>query len=185
MPKLIPIVLAALLLGACQQMPVTDENSPSMRVQPGSRIILHEALTVPAGHARVFLQGGKVVAKTKLKRYHPHCNFEVRQVSDGSLRIEPDTFLVTDVVTDEEEWVSREWPLRVAGWEMSGGALDGPMMVTRLVHHRLDSPRQPQVMRLTCHGGFAEAWKVRYPSVSEIRRSLGQRATLELAASGG
>jgi hypothetical protein len=159
---------------------VRDEDSPLMRIAPGSTITLHEALTVPAGHARVFMQNGKVRAKTRLDRYRPHCNFEVRSVSDGSLRIEPDTFVVTKIIEDEEEVVSRQQPLRLAGWEMTGG--DALPMVTRLVRHRLHSQRQPQVMRLTCHGGFDDPWEVDYPSISEIRRALGERATLKLAA---
>lgn len=178
MPKLLPLAVI-FLLTACQQVPMRDENSPLMRVSPGSTIVLHKPLTVPAGHARVFLQGGKVVAKTRLKRYYPHCNFEVRQVSDGHLRIEPDTFIITDVTSGEEEWVSRQPTLRPAAWEIDGDGADGAVLLIRLVQHRLHSTRQPQVMRLTCHGGFAEPWKVAYPSIRDIRRSLGDYATLE------
>ncbi len=178
MHKSLITVALCLLVMACRQAPVRDEDSPLMRVSPGSTVTLHQVLTVPAGHARVFLQGGKVRAKTRLDRYRPHCNFEVRSVSDGSLRIEPDTFVVTVVSEDEEEVVYLPQPLRLAGWSLDGGG--SSILLTRFVKHRLHSPIQPQVMRLTCYGGFDEAWKVAYPSISDIRHALGSRATLKL-----
>jgi len=179
-PKRLTIVATMMLVAACQQAPIRDEDSPRMRIAPGSTITLHEALTVPAGHTRVFLQNGKVKGKTKLDQYYPHCNFEVRSVSNGTLRIEPDVFTVTAVTEDEEEVVTRTSPLRLASWRFSGGG-DSVVLLTRFVAHRLDSPRQPQVMRLTCHGGFADPWQVDYPSITDIRQALGKLATVTLA----
>jgi hypothetical protein len=181
MPRRLTLIAAALLVTACQQAAIRDENSPRMRITTGSTITLHEALTVPAGHARVFLQNGKVVAKTRLNQYHPHCNFEVRSVSNGALRIEPDVFTVTAVTEDEVEVVSRMQPLRLAAWRYTGGGESTFTMLIRLVEHRLDSPRQPQVMRLTCYGGFTDPWEVAYPTVTEIRHVLGDIASVELA----
>jgi hypothetical protein len=186
MPKITGVVAAAVLLAGCQQAPVRDEASHDSRVSVGSSFVLHESLSVPAGHARVFLQGGKVVAKKKLDLYRPHCDFEVRSVSDGSLRIAPDSFLVTKVIVYEEEVVSRPQPLRYAAYPMvrvSGG--DGSFsLITRFVRHNLSSEKQPEVMRLTCHGGLDMPFYARTPGIAEIRQALGKYVTLELASTG-
>lgn len=178
--KLLLAFLAMGVLSACQQQPIRDEDSPWARIQPGSKIILHQTLTVPPGHARVFMQGGEVVAKVRLNQYLPHCNFETHSVSDGTLRIEADTFLVTNTYEGEEEVVFRNRPLRYVAWSWNGKDYNDPGMINLLVHHDLNSPNQPQVMRLTCHAGLTEIWEAHYPSISDIRHAMGSIATLEL-----
>lgn len=179
MPKLVVFVAASLFLTGCQQGSVRDETSFLSRVGVGSTFVLHESLIVPGGHTRVFLQRGKVVSKVQLNRYHPHCNFEVRTLSDGSARIEPDTFLVTDVEVDEEEIVSRPDPLRYASFANDNDD-GGVSLITLFVRHWLFSERQPEVMRLTCHGAFDVPFYARTPSIAEIREALGGRVTLNL-----
>lgn len=178
--KLAMTVLTVMLASACQQAPVRDEDSPRSRIGVGSTIVLNEALTVPAGHARVFLQNGKVREKVELDRYRPHCNFEVRAVSEGDLQIEPDRFVVTDLVEDEEEVVEKRGPVQYAGLGIGGG-MDSITLTSRYVQHRLSSERQPEVLWLTCHGGFDDPFDVEYPSISDIRKALGKWVTLELA----
>jgi hypothetical protein len=178
MPKCLGVVAAVLLLSACQQA-VRDETSPRSRVGVGSQFILHQVLHVPAGHARVFLQDGQVVAKAKLERYQPHCNIEVRTVSRGASYIEPDTFSVTAVMEDDAEVVRGPQWRRYASLLFSGGDWDS-VMLSRFVRHTLHSSRQPEVMYLTCHGGFDEPWRVEAPSISEIRQALGELVTLKL-----
>lgn len=178
MPKTAVVVVAALLLAGCQQATVRDEQSQYSRIPVGSRLVLNEALSIPAGQARVFLQGGEIKQKTRLNQYYPHCNFEVRDVSDGTLRIEPGGFFVSEVREGEEMVVSREGPLKRVGFF---GDRDSQGMISRFVHYRLGADKQPMVMRLTCHGGFAEPHEAAYPSLSEIRKALGDRVTLHLA----
>lgn len=183
MPKLLLLVVAAGLLSACQQMPVQDEASQYSRISPGSRIVLNKDLTVPAGHARVFIQNGAVSDKSQLDRYNPHCNFEIQSVSDGTRQILAGTFLVTAVSTGEELVVQTASPYYRVSFNPG---LDRPLsMIAPFVHHRLHSDTQPEVMRLTCHGGFAQPWWARYPSVSEIRKALGNVATVDRVGLGG
>lgn len=181
MPKKAVVVAMMLVLMACHQAPIRDEASYQSRIGVGSTFVLHETLIVPTGHARVFLQRGKVIEKVRLDRYRTHCNFEVRSVSDGSLNINPDTFLVTEVDEDEEEVVGRPGPQRYAALGVdSGSDGTGITMIARYVRHWLYSERQPEVMRLTCHGGFDFPFYARTPSIAEIREALGQRVTLNL-----
>lgn len=182
MPKLTTLVALPLLLAGCQQLPVADEGSPRSRIAVGSHLILHQTLTLTAGHARVFMQHGQVVAKTKLDAYQPHCNFEVRSVSRGASTIEPDDFVVTALTEDQEEVVQGPQSQQYAALGnmvvMGGDAT--LVMVTRFIRHQLESSHQPEVMRLTCHGGFSEPWQVAYPSIDEIRQSLGELVTLQM-----
>lgn len=180
--KLAMTVLTVMLASACQQAPVRDEDSPRSRIGVGSTIVLNETLTIPTGHARVFLQNGKVKAKVRLDRYRPHCNFEVRTVSDGDVQIEPDRFVVTDRIEDEEEVVEKRGPVKYAGLKI-GGVMDTVTLTSRFVQHRLNSAAQPDVLWLTCHGGFDDPFDVDYPSISDIRKALGEWVTLELAGS--
>ncbi|MEN8169159.1 MAG: hypothetical protein ABFS08_02955 [Pseudomonadota bacterium] len=179
MPKLVSLVATVLLLSACQHATVRDAESPRSRVSVGSSFTLHTALIVPVGHARVFLQGGVVVAKGEVDLYRPHCNVEVRSVSAGDSHIEPDTFVVTVVVEDEEDIVDWKESPRYAS--LLATADDSVVItITRFVRHTLQSERQPEVMHITCHGGFAEPWQVDYPSISDIRQVLGKLITLKL-----
>lgn len=176
-PTLFTVVFSSMLISACQQVPVQDESSSRSRIAVGSQLLLNQPLTVPAGHARVFLQHGKVRAKTRLRRFEPHCNFETEQVSDGRLVIAADSFVVTARVEDEVEIVHRRSPLRPAAFRLSGEA-DIPPQLNRVIHHRLHSARQPWVMRLSCYGGFADPFDVVAPSVHDIREALGELVTL-------
>jgi len=182
MPKLTWLVVAVTLLSACQQAPVRDEESQYSRVVPGSRITLQQELTVPAGHARVFLQYGKVIDKQQLDQYYPHCEFEIRQVSDGTLKIEPETFIVTKISSGEAMVVRRNSPYMHTAFGINSDQTNS--MISPYVDHRLFSESQPNVMRMTCHGGFDDPWKARYPSVSDIRKALGTVAKVVLATSG-
>lgn len=115
----------------------------------------------------------------RLDRYQPHCNFEVRTLSVGHTVIAPESFMVTALLEDEEEVVrGPEWR-RYAS--LLGGLDDMQAnRVSRFVHHTLYAAAQPDVMRLTCHGGFADPWQAEYPSVSEIRRALGELITIRV-----
>ncbi len=170
------IMLPMMLIG-CQQIPVADDGSPRSRIAVGSQIMVNKSLAVPAGHARVFLQFGAVVAKNKLDIYHPHCDFEMKQVSYGRLHIEPDTFTVTRVDDGEEQVVLNRGGLQHVAMRVG----DGGGMISMRVHyvrHWLHSERQPDVMRMTCHGGFvlSEPFDIPYPSVNDIRTALGEYA---------
>jgi hypothetical protein len=181
MPKLTALVALLLSLVACQQLRVQDEGSSRSRIRVGSHLMLHQSLMVTADHTRVFIQNGQVVAKTKLDIYQPHCNFEVRSVSSGASIIEPDDFVVTAVMEDETEVVQGTASQQYAalGNTLVRGGDATLVMVTRFIRHQLESGHQPEVMRLTCHGGFAEPWQAVYPSIHEIRQSLGDLVTLQ------
>jgi hypothetical protein len=80
-----------------------------------------------------------------------------------------------------EEVVELDRPIRVAGIGLAGMASDaGQSMIVRGVHLWFGSDIQPDVMRLTCRGGFDEAWRADLPSIDEMRIALGDYARIVL-----
>jgi hypothetical protein len=171
------LVLSTLALASCAGQ-VVDESSHYYLIPVGATVVLQQDLTIPAGHARVFLQRGKVVEKRKLASYYPSCNFEQRAVSDGTAVIKADRFKVTAVKRGEDYVVQRD-PLVHTGWSMAG-EFGGVSMINRLIQHSLFSPSQPQVMYLTCHGGYDFPGRAELPSLTDIRSALGEMAAVEL-----
>lgn len=170
--------MAALLLLAACVGPGGANQAAHYRVPATATVTLHQRLQVPAGTARVFLQDGAVVAKNHLHYYYPSCDFEVYRVSDGSARIEPDSFTVTRFSVGDDLVVWRRTPLRYAALRVATDDNGMPPLVNRYVDYWLHSARQPQVMRLTCHGGFDFEGRATLPTAAEIRTSLGAYATL-------
>ncbi|MEW6648500.1 MAG: hypothetical protein AB1450_14975 [Pseudomonadota bacterium] len=170
------LVLTVVVLGGCAT-PVLDESAPGYRLPPGTAVVLQQDLAVPAGHARVFLQQGRVVAKHRLDVYRPHCNFEQRTVSDSTAVIAADRFTVTAVSEGEDFVVQRRFfvyaALSLAGDDTS------PSQINRYFHYTLASSQQPGVMRLTCHGGFDLPGAAQLPSLADMRAALGEVASIE------
>jgi len=171
-------VLFALTLASCAVSPVTDESSQFYRLPVGTAVVVNQDLTVPAGNARVFLQRGKVIAKNRLAVYQPHCNFEQRTVSDGTAVIKADAFKVT-AVSVGDDLVVQSHAMVYVSLSMNEDR-DGASMINRYVRYSLASPRQPQVMYLTCHGGFQMPFQAEYPSLIDIRSALGGLVTIQL-----
>jgi len=170
------LVSTAVVLAGCAT-PVMNENAAGYRLPVGTTLVLQQDLAVPAGHARVFLQQGRVVEKHRLDIYRPHCNFEQRTVSDGTARIAADRFTVTAVSMGEDFVVQRR-PLVYAALRLVGDD-DSPSMVNRYFHHALESVRQPDVMRLTCHGGFDLPGVAQLPTLADMRAALGETVVIE------
>lgn len=170
-----------LLLAGCAAHQGYGTLSSHERIAVGSRIILHRELTIPANQTRIFLQRGQV-SVGGFDQYYPHCNFEVRSLSEMVRSIVPDDFTVTRVQEGFEEVVGLDESAKVAALEavsLYGVFGTDQSLVSRFVHFYLTSQHQPDVMRLTCHGAFDFRWDAELPTVAEIREALGEFATLE------
>jgi hypothetical protein len=180
MKQTLILILACLLLAACSQSGWIRQDTASTFYLPpiGTLVELKQPLTVRPGRARVFLQGGKV--SQGIDQYAPNCNFEIRTLSEQSQVIEPETFLVVRVQRLTEEVVQLTRPIRVASRGGGIGGDGGHSMVTRGVHLWFGSDIQPDVMRMTCRGGFDDPWRAELPSIDEMRAALGAYAGLTL-----
>jgi hypothetical protein len=167
----------SLLLAACGYNQAYDGHTPYYGISEGSQVELRQALTLLPGRARAFLQRGALVSG-RLDQYHPHCNFEVRTLSDEARSIAPDSFVVVRLQLGFTEVVSLE-PVRLAMLNTSAWyPADGPL-ISRYVHLYLASKRQPDVLRLTCHGAFDFMPEAQWPTVEEMQEALGGIAELQ------
>lgn len=116
------LLAMAVLSGACAHNTAAkrDINSPYFEIKPGSKLILHHALEIPAERAHVTFGSGN---------YEGNCEFEVRTLGPGV--VQPDTFVVT------RSWSDREW-------------ISQPNIMRFYRVLRLQSERQPDVLQLVC-----------------------------------
>ncbi|WP_456404583.1 hypothetical protein [Thiolapillus sp.] len=177
MKPVVLTLLSSLALAGCSSwLPdYSDEDS-------GHRLILHKPLTVSPGNARVFLQQGKMLPSLAFNQYEIGCSFEVRNLSEQPQSIEADTFVVNRVQHLVEEVAS--WrPVVLASLTLAGAEVDtSPPDIFLGYHFWLHSEQQPDVLRMTCRGAFAEPWEAEYPTLGEIAAALGDYASLESGA---
>ena len=178
-----------LSLAACQTPAQRGPDSPYYKVPVGSTLTLHQPVTIAAHTAGVFIQGGEVIGHKQLNpvnQYYVYCRLEVNDVRDTSQTVSPDEFTVQRVGSRRED-VSRAYPMYasrgpVMDVGVSGGGDEdaGPGMENWSVDLYLHSPRQPQVRRLACQH-WVYNYEAEYPTVAEIKKTLGKVMTLKLA----
>ena len=120
--------------------------------------MLHQAVTVPAFTAGVYLQGGAWMPWAQISRYHPHCKLELHQPADLAQTVTPDEFVITRA---GEEVETQE------GLEIRARVLE------------LRSERQPRVRRLSC-AIWQTAAGGQPITGRELRQALGNVLTLDL-----
>ncbi len=148
-----------LLFSSCQNRDETDENSPYFVIPAGSRLVLHQSVTIPAFAAAIYLQGGQWLPWLQVSRYHPHCKFELSEPKNALQTVTADAFVIARTGEETE-------------------TQEGLQIRTRVLE--LASARQPQVRRLSC-----AVWQTpadgRPVSGRELREALGEVFTLEIA----
>lgn len=159
-------------------------------VSAGSAVELHQALRLPAGSARVHIQGGRVVSEAEINRFLVHCSFGLRRQGDEPLvdTIEPDRF---ELVRPSRSgyWVERSGDDGVqvaARGLLTAGMLfedDGPPEYLFYTELPLRSERQPQVDDLTCRYDAAQFPYIAGdpPTLDQINATLGEIATVRAA----
>lgn len=184
----VPVLVGAALLSGCQTGGPVGPGSPHYKVPVGSTVTLHQKVTVPAHTAGVYIQGGRVIPDKGLNpvnHYYVYCRLEVNDVRDTPQPIAPDTFTVHRVGSRRDD-VALRYPMYASrgmlGIGMGGGGDDdaGPGMQNWSVDLYLHSDRQPQVRRLACQH-WVYNYEAEFPSVDEIRKTLGNMMTLKLA----
>lgn len=180
MKAAVSLLLSTLLVGCSQSGPVKKDPMSYLYLPPvGTTVELHKPLTVPGGHTRVFLQRGEVVSKQGFDRYVPSCNFEIRTLSEQPREIDAEAFPVIRVQRETAEIVQQYHPVILAGLNFTGIDTGLPMVV-RSVHLWVGTDLQPDVMRVTCRGAFADPPDADPPSIEQMRQALGSYASLIL-----
>ena len=170
--NLASLVCMTMLIVACSSAPVDAENSPFYNIPVGTSVVLHQALTIPADKAAVFIQNGEVKKFRDIDKYYPHCKFEVSTIKQTNQTIQPDTFIIHKSTTDEQVQVNQSMFRHVA---LNGG--DGPPFIEMYRLMYLRSEQQPDVFRLSC-GIWAISPNYYQLTLKEMRHTLGNLITL-------
>lgn len=171
--------LAACLAGVLAGCASTPAYSPS--VPPGTQLEVRQSLDVPYGSARVFLQGGRVLARGNLDHWSVYCSVQtrpIREAGESQTKIEPGRFEVYEVRQFND--INRIGRVYTAA--MGGGFEEWPAFIVFQVEMRLRSDMQPAVRALFCakNGDLSYGYNAAssYPKLAEIRAALGDMMEL-------
>ena len=153
-----------------------DEVSPYFRVPVDSKLVLNQAVMVPAKKRRVYFQYGKPLAFWEVNEYRPWCVLRMRTKKDVPQRIIPDEFLVNDVSREHLYEIAR-LPVQVAQFGSDGTDFTYEVVATRL---ELYSDAQPDVEILSCSKWGAQQDRF-HVTIRSIRETLGDIFDLQLA----
>jgi hypothetical protein len=168
------IVFLAAVLSACQSDATyyaSPEDNPAYLPATGTKLALHQPLTIAPDKAGVYLQYGKTTEFNQIQRYSAHCRFEVYKLSTEHQLIQPDTFIIHKI--SQQQSAADFSPYRKIGRYDGGVAY-----LYYATEFYLTSTTQPNVFRLTC-GHWLLANEGRYLSLMEIRSTLGDVITLQ------
>lgn len=167
------ILPGLLLLAACQTVPRTGDAARLFTVKPGAILRLNRAVTMPAGTATVYLQGGRLRSYAGRDLYRPNCEFMVRTVAEKPRVIQPGDFTVTRVIHGADYYASNGM---VAALGASTG-FDGAPMYSFVTELQLHSNAQPDVLRLSC-SQVADYSIGEYVSLRDFKLAVGRYFTL-------
>ncbi|MCB1772559.1 MAG: hypothetical protein KDI88_03000 [Gammaproteobacteria bacterium] len=179
--RILAAVSVATLLAGCQTTGTVQQNAGGAYVGlQHAEVVLERDILVPAGQARVFVQGGEPVSAAGLSgafdSYRPHCAFEIGSVDHGGRPISAGVFKVVRVEPTIVPVVSAA-PLQVA-W--SGGFVGGgSQSYYDGYHFWLTSDTDRDVRRMTCYGVYAEPYELYPPTIGDINAALGTVARLK------
>lgn len=171
--------VAAGLSGCATQIP-RGTASPWYAPPVGTRVILPEAITIPARSARAYFQDGRITGGG-VNHFAPHCQLEINRVSDSAQTVRAGEFVITGVNQRSHE-VVRAGEIRVAARFGIGIGLFGSDVgdIMQAWHMRLHAGDRPEVRALICGGAFDHPSRAETPSIDEMRRALGKHIILEL-----
>lgn len=159
-----------------------SDNGKWIDISAGSRLTLHQPLSIQQDRARVFFVNGRM--RSNGASYRPSCALEVRRISrDGPQRIPAGQIRITRIQNYWTQVVDNQHPggpeLRLAGLGGDGGDGGDPLIQTGF-HLWLDDSAAPNLMRLTCLGILAIPAEAYPPTLDDIGTALGKLATLEV-----
>lgn len=182
------LTLLLLALAGCQSAATLLREGADFLPPPGTRLILQQALVIPAGYASTYLQYGQALRYAGINTYHPHCRFEVREVGEVPQTVAADEFRVTRASHEYRSTVRAGERIRLAAASarvtMGGQDGGGPSPVAHVTLLKLKSVRQPNVLSLAC-GHWTYTPNDRFLNQSEIRQALGNLVRLELPSPSG
>jgi hypothetical protein len=176
-------LLVLLGLTACQSTGTGKAGYFSNPVSAGTELEVVKVLPVPAGLARVYLQGGEVLRYVDIDQYQPFCYFLMREPSPLAREIRPAVFRVLSIEFLEQD-VRLATPLRLAHVGIAATS-DDPGVIAYETHMLLDVSGQSGPERLVCSGAFAAPSEAAPIRLAEMRQALGSWVIVRVQGSSG
>jgi hypothetical protein len=174
------VFLTSLLLLACNTVVVNNEDSPFYSIPVGSKLVLHQTVTVPASRASLYIQGGRIAPYSDINQYHPHCKFELNTIKDVPQIVEPDRFEVYKVVHGVDYAGGGFAVVGNLGFSFAGRSnTNGPSPEPYATILYLRSVKNPDARVMTCQH-WEDPTDARHLTIDEIRKALGNIFTLVL-----
>jgi len=167
-----------------------------MNIQAGEYFVLNQAVNIPAGKVRSFIQFGQL-SGGGFNSTEKHCRIELYALSDKATTIQPERFLIERVNTGEEMIAQNEIAIQFAQNQYASVKTDVMDNMTLafgdnqrpetmdLVHLYLKSDKQPNVYRLTCAGSLSDgttlfdAERSSRPQREDVNRILGSVGAIQ------
>jgi hypothetical protein len=174
------LLICAMLLVGCQPAYLKDgrpnENSPYFEVPVESKFVLQQKLTIPPYSRHIFFQHGQAMPFYEVNEFIHYCALTLHAQRKVPQIVKPDTFVVIRVY--------REYLYQLASAAVmlaqAVNSEDGETWHVLATQMELQSKNQPDVVRMTC-AGWGLPQELSNVTVADIRRSLGDIVTLELA----
>jgi hypothetical protein len=185
--KRLSLVAGLFILAACSTALVTDPNARNYVPSPGSKVTVKQRLEIAGGQTRVFLQDGKLLPKaSRLDEYVVNCSFEINTLAETPRYLEAGVYTVTRSWREEKQIVQHKpAPLRLAtakpiNLQLSDSGQEGHTMTFEEIRMRLESERPSDIRELACRGSLDDPSLVVPPTLAEIRRALGNYASISV-----
>jgi hypothetical protein len=148
---------------------------------PGSEFILHRDITVAPGRVRMSFQDG--TPAYAYGEFYPHCDLVLPEIREESQIITAGRYRIGRVI-GQTHYVSRPRQNPVLLVAKGAGhnllASDTSEWIMEAYHMSLHAETLPNRLTLICGGAYNFPYDARYPTLAEMRRSLGDYATFKL-----
>lgn len=175
--RLFLLTVIFLQFAACASGP-WPISSPLYLIPGGSKLIVKQSLTIPAGKGRVYLQGGKQISEKEKDQYYAHCWFLSRKVLQTPQTIQPDTFIVTHSSKLEEE-VQLKSRYQLASLSSGIYASNGATATEYITELDIHSDKQADIFRFAC-SHWEDPTDAQHLTVKDMKQVLGDMVIIEL-----
>lgn len=148
----------------------------------GGEFVLHREVTIAPGRVRMSFQDG--APAYAYSEYYPHCELVLPEIREEPQIIPAGRYRIGQVI-GQTHYVSRprqdSMLLAVAGDARNLLASDaGAEWIMLAYYISLHAETPPERLTLICGGAYNFPYNVKYPSLVEIRHSLGDYGTFKL-----
>ncbi len=162
-----------------------ENNTVRPPVSPAAIVQVNQQLEIPDGKARVYIQGGAIIAYRKKDEWSTYCSLLMQQKhasGEPKLSILPGQFKITKVIESEDGQGTGRTYVASLGWFIDVNA-QGAYHVIYAVEMRLSSADQPGVRALICEKR-ADTMGIysihNYPTLAEIKTALGDTIEIKM-----